>query len=65
MELCSGEGSRAEGGSPVMEGVKGFQGPPNLGGGNLGPQRHHLEAGASRPEGRAPSRQQQACGLSE
>ena len=31
MELCSGEGSRAKGGSLVMEVVKGFHGPPNLG----------------------------------
>jgi len=30
-ELCSGEGSWAEGGSLVMEVVKGFHGPPNLG----------------------------------
>ena len=46
-------------------GSEGFPRPSKPWGGNLGPQRHNLEAGASRPEGRAPSRQQQARGLSE
>lgn len=64
MELCSGEGSRAEGESGD-EGSKGFSWPSEPWGGNLGPQRHHLEAGASWPEGRAPSRQWWACRLSE
>ena len=46
-------------------GSKGFSRPSEPWGGNLGPQGHHLEAGVSWPEGRAPSRQRLACGLSE
>lgn len=66
MELCSWEGSRAEGGSPVMEGVmegvKGFHGPPNLGEGTWvlrgttwrqgrAGRRAGLPAASSRPAG--------------
>ena len=62
MELCSGEGSQAEGGSPVTEGVKGFHGPPKLGEGTWvlrgttwrqgrAGRRAGLPAASSRPAG--------------